>query len=71
MNIQTIKTLKGDGRVFRHFFGNPFGKESPFGGQTLLKSSSAAGEGTVHPRISGKRALARVHCRRGRLYRDK
>ncbi|HNT43404.1 MAG TPA: trypsin-like peptidase domain-containing protein, partial [Syntrophorhabdaceae bacterium] len=33
VNIQTVKTLKGNGRVFRHFFGNPFGKESPFGGQ--------------------------------------
>jgi len=33
VNIQTVKTLKGDGRVFRHFFGNPFGKEGPFGGQ--------------------------------------
>jgi len=33
VNIQTVKTLKGDGRVFRHFFGNPFGKGRPFGGQ--------------------------------------
>ncbi len=33
VNIQTVRTIKGDGRVFRHFFGNPFGKGNPFGGQ--------------------------------------
>ncbi len=33
VNIQTVRTFKGDGRVFRHFFGNPFGKGNPFGGQ--------------------------------------
>lgn len=32
VNIQTVKTLKGGGRVFRHFFGNPFGnRRNPFG----------------------------------------
>ncbi|MDD3845062.1 MAG: DegQ family serine endoprotease [Syntrophorhabdaceae bacterium] len=30
VNIQTVKTLKGNGRVFRHFFGNPFGGQNPF-----------------------------------------
>ena len=29
VNIQTVKTIKGGGRVFRHFFGQPFGG-SPF-----------------------------------------
>jgi serine protease Do len=33
VNIQTVKTMKGGGRVFRHFFGNPFGGQSPFGRQ--------------------------------------
>ena len=35
VNIQTVKTIKGGGRVFRHFFGspfqNPFGEQNPFG----------------------------------------
>ena len=31
VNIRTVKTIKGGGRVFRHFFGNPFGQENPFG----------------------------------------
>ena len=32
VNIQTVKTMKGGGRVFRHFFGNPFGnRRGPFG----------------------------------------
>lgn len=31
VNIRTVKTIKGGGRVFRHFFGNPFGgKRNPF-----------------------------------------
>ena len=29
VNIRTVKTIKGGGRVFRHFFGNPFGQENP------------------------------------------
>ena len=33
VNIQTVKTIKGGGRVFRHFFGDPFGGQSPFGRQ--------------------------------------
>lgn len=33
VNIQTVKTVKGGGRVFRHFFGNPFGRQNPPGGQ--------------------------------------
>jgi S1-C subfamily serine protease len=33
VNIQTVKTVKGGGRVFRHFFGNPFsGRQNPFDG---------------------------------------
>lgn len=31
VNIQTVRTLKGNGRVFRHFFGGPFGNRGPFG----------------------------------------
>jgi len=31
VNIRTVKTIKGGGRVFRHFFGNPFGQGNPFG----------------------------------------
>jgi serine protease Do len=30
VNIRTVKTTKGGGRVFRHFFGNPFGESNPF-----------------------------------------
>lgn len=31
VNIRTVKTVKGGGRVFRHFYGNPFGDEGhPF-----------------------------------------
>ncbi len=31
VNIRTVKTMKGGGRVFQHFFGNPFGQRNPFG----------------------------------------
>jgi len=30
VNIRTVKTVKDGGRVYRHFFGNPFGKNDPF-----------------------------------------
>jgi len=30
VNIRTVKTIKDSGRVFRHFFGNPFGGKNPF-----------------------------------------
>jgi serine protease Do len=31
VNVRTVKTIKGGGRVFRHFYGDPFGgKRSPF-----------------------------------------
>jgi serine protease Do len=30
VNIRTVKTIRGGGPVFRHFFGGPFGKQSPF-----------------------------------------
>ena len=30
VNIRTVKTTKGGGRVFRHFFGDPFGRRDPF-----------------------------------------
>jgi serine protease Do len=30
VNIRTVKTIKGGGRVFRHFFGNPHGGKDPF-----------------------------------------
>ena len=31
VNIRTVKTMKGGGPVFRHFFGNPFGDRNPRG----------------------------------------
>ncbi|MGD9042578.1 MAG: hypothetical protein PVG06_02635 [Desulfobacterales bacterium] len=31
VNIRTVKSMKGGGPVFRHFFGNPFGQKNPFG----------------------------------------
>ncbi|MFP4032940.1 MAG: DegQ family serine endoprotease [Desulfococcaceae bacterium] len=31
VNIRTVKNVADGGRVFRHFFGNPFGDENPFG----------------------------------------
>ncbi len=41
VNIQTVKTIKGGGRVYRHFFGSPFGNQpgledffGPFSGMT-------------------------------------
>ena len=30
VNIRTVKTVHGGGPVFRHFFGSPFGDQSPF-----------------------------------------
>jgi serine protease Do len=30
VNIQTVKTIKGGGRVFKHFFGQPFGGQNDF-----------------------------------------
>ncbi|MGB8720433.1 MAG: Do family serine endopeptidase [Desulfobacterales bacterium] len=30
VNIRTVKTIKGGGPVFRHFFGNPFDRGNPF-----------------------------------------
>ena len=31
VNIRTVKTVKDGGRVFRHFYGNPYGDErNPF-----------------------------------------
>ncbi|MFY9943599.1 MAG: trypsin-like peptidase domain-containing protein, partial [Desulfobacterales bacterium] len=30
VNIRTVKTIKGGGPVFRHFFGNPFERGNPF-----------------------------------------
>ncbi|MGD9878426.1 DegQ family serine endoprotease, partial [Desulfococcus sp.] len=31
VNIRTVKTMSGGGRVFRHFYGNPFGgRDNPF-----------------------------------------
>jgi serine protease Do len=31
VNIRTVKTMKGGGPVFRHFFGNPFDPKNPRG----------------------------------------
>jgi len=30
VNIQTVKNVKGGSRVFRQYFGNPFGRQNPF-----------------------------------------
>ncbi|MGD8899373.1 MAG: trypsin-like peptidase domain-containing protein, partial [Desulfobacterales bacterium] len=30
VNVRTVKTVEGGGRVFRHFFGNPFERRNPF-----------------------------------------
>jgi serine protease Do len=37
VNIRTVKTLKGGGPVFRHFFGNPFGQKNPFGDEDRFR----------------------------------
>ena len=29
VNIRTVKTVEGGGPVFRHFFGDPFGRKNP------------------------------------------
>jgi serine protease Do len=30
VNIRTVRTIQGGGPVYKHFFGEPFGKENPF-----------------------------------------
>ncbi len=40
VNIRTVKTVKGGGLVFRHFFGNPFGGKSPFGDKNPFEGFS-------------------------------
>jgi serine protease Do len=45
VNIQTVKTVKGGGRVFRHFFGNPFGRQNPFGNQNPFENFFGQREG--------------------------
>lgn len=54
VNIQTVKTIKGGGRVFRHFFGSPFGNQpgfedffSPFGGLPRNRTESSLGSGFI------------------------
>ncbi len=37
VNIRTVKTMKGGGPVFKHFFGNPFGQKNPFGGDDRFR----------------------------------
>ncbi|MBW1773953.1 MAG: DegQ family serine endoprotease [Deltaproteobacteria bacterium] len=32
VNIRTVKSMKGGGPVFRHFFGNPYSDQKPFRG---------------------------------------
>jgi serine protease Do len=47
VNIRTVKTIQGGGRVFRHFFGNPFDERNPFSegepGQDFKQSSLGSG----------------------------
>jgi len=51
VNIQTVKTIKGGGRVFRHFFGSPFGNqpglEDFFGGGPRNRTESSLGSGFI------------------------
>ncbi len=45
VNIQTVKTIKGGGPVFRHFFGNPFQDMDPFGDFFGLRPQSYSSDG--------------------------
>ncbi|NDY71622.1 peptidase [Desulfobacter hydrogenophilus] len=54
VNIQTVKTIKGGGRVFRHFFGSPFGNQpgiedffSPFRQMPRNRTESSLGSGFI------------------------
>ncbi|WP_321493229.1 Do family serine endopeptidase [uncultured Desulfobacter sp.] len=51
VNIQTVKTIKGGGRVFRHFFGSPFGMqpglEDFFGAVPRNRRESSLGSGFI------------------------
>ncbi|PIE62118.1 MAG: peptidase [Desulfobacter postgatei] len=54
VNIQTVKTIKGGGRVFRHFFGSPFGNQpgmedffSPFMGMPKNRRERSLGSGFI------------------------
>ena len=54
VNIQTVKTIKGGGRVFRHFFGSPFGNQpgmedffSPFGRMPKNRRERSLGSGFI------------------------
>ena len=51
VNIQTVKTIKGGGRVFRHFFGSPFGSQpgldNLFGGVPQSRRERSLGSGFI------------------------
>ena len=54
VNIQTVKTIKGGGRVFQHFFGSPFGNQpgledffTPFRGGPRSRTESSLGSGFI------------------------
>ena len=52
VNIQTVKTIQGGGRVFQHFFGSPFGQTPPgfenfFGGQPQKRTERSLGSGFI------------------------
>ena len=54
VNIQTVKTIKGGGRVFRHFFDSPFGNQpgmedffSPFGRMPKNRREKSLGSGFI------------------------
>ncbi|MCG8567974.1 MAG: Do family serine endopeptidase [Desulfobacterales bacterium] len=54
VNIQTSKTIQGGGRVFRHFFGSPFGGRegfedffNQFGGQPQSRKEQSLGSGFI------------------------
>ena len=52
VNIQTVKTIKGGGRVFRHFFGSPFGNQPGLDRYFLGVSREIAGKKVLGPVLS-------------------
>jgi len=55
VNIQTVKTVKGGGRVYKHFFGQPFGRNNdlfdeflaPFFNQPQNRKEQSLGSGFI------------------------
>lgn len=53
VNIRTVKTIKGGGRVFKHFFGSPFGRDN----QNPFEDFLAPFQGNPHQRDFKQRSL--------------